>query len=154
MADPITSIKRMEIPEETIREHQLEDVAASVSDNKDAVMEGIQLLSSLHESGFLQMANAMVVHKEEALENVMGELNKDQYTSIIENLGKAAFLLGDLEMDDIQYFVKKINHGLDEARTFERTEPTKPMDLLKALKDPEINKSITMLLQFLRGMGK
>ncbi|MFC3014972.1 DUF1641 domain-containing protein [Virgibacillus litoralis] len=28
------------------------------------------------------------------------------------------------------------------------------MDLLKALKDPEINRSVTMLLQFLRGMGR
>src|SRR5699024_4807157 len=100
------------------------------------------------------MLNALIIHKEEAMGNIFGELNKEQYAPILENAGKAAFLLGDLNLDDIQYFTKKVNRGLEEARTFERTEPTRPLDLLTALKDPEINKSITMLLQFLRGMGK
>lgn len=154
MAEPITSIKRMEIPEEVIKQQQLDEVLTAVSENKDAILQGINLLASLQDKGFLQLITALIIHKEEAVENIMNELNKEQYTEILGNLGKLAFLIGDLPMDDIQYFTGKINHGLNEARTFERTEPTKPMDLLKALKDPEINKSITMLLQFLRGMGK
>ncbi|MEN1970332.1 DUF1641 domain-containing protein [Lentibacillus sp. N15] len=154
MANPITSINRMEVPEDVMQERQLEDVVKAVSANKDAILQGIELLASLHDQGILEMVNALIVHKEEAIENVMSELNKDQYTSILENLGKAVFLIGELRMDDIQYFTEKINRGLDEARIYERTERTRPMDLLKALKDPEINKSITMLLQFLRGMGK
>src|SRR5699024_7649881 len=135
VADPITSIRKLDISEETIQEQHLEEIVAAVSDNKTAIMEGIQLLSSLQDSGLLQMVNALVVHKEEALENIMGEINKEQYTSVLENIGKVVFLLGDLNVDDIQYFTNKINHGMEEARMYERTEPTKATDLLKALKD-------------------
>ncbi|GGB39882.1 DUF1641 domain-containing protein [Virgibacillus dakarensis] len=154
MANPISSIKRMEIPEEVIQERNIEEVIKAVSDNKEAILKGIDLLSTIHDNGFLDMINALVKHKEEAMENIMGELNKEQYAEIMENAGKLVFLLGDLRVDDLKYFTTKLNNAMEEARTYERTEPTRPLDLLKALKDPEINKSITMMLQFLRGMGK
>lgn len=154
MASPITNIRRLEIPEEVIQEHNLEEVVNAVSENKEAILTGIDTLVTLSESGILDMANAFVKHRKDALEYVMREVNKPAYSSILENASKLVLLLGELPVDDIQYFTDKLKNGMDEARTFERTEKTSYMSLLKALKDPEINKSITMLMQFLRGMGK
>jgi len=144
----------MEVSEETIRGRNLDEVVKSVSENKEAILKGIDLLEALNQSGTLDMVNAFVKHREDALEYVMRELNKPQYSSILENLTNLLLLLGDMNMEDLQTFAGRLNHGVREAAASEAMEKTSYMDLIKALKDPEINRSITMLLQFLRGMGK
>ncbi|SEQ64332.1 Uncharacterized conserved protein YjgD, DUF1641 family [Virgibacillus subterraneus] len=154
MSNPITNIKRMEIPEETIKERNLDDVARAVSENKEAILKGIELLATLNKSDTLDTVNALVKHKEDALENVMGELNKPQYSGTLENLSKLFLFIGELKVDEIQYFADRLNSGMEVASTSEDSVKTSYMDLLKALKDPEINRSITMLLHFLRGMGR
>lgn len=154
MSNPITNIKRMEISEETTNERNLDEVSRAVSENKEAILKGIDLLATLNNSGTLDTANALVKHKEDALENVMGELNKPQYSGTLENLSKLFLFIGDLKVDEIQYFADRLNTGMEVASTSEDSDKTSYMDLLKALKDPEINRSVTMLLQFLRGMGR
>ncbi|WP_209480241.1 DUF1641 domain-containing protein [Virgibacillus litoralis] len=154
MSNPITNIKRMEIPEETTKERNIDEVSRAVSENKDAILKGIDLLANLNKSGSLDTVNALVKHKEDALENVMGELNKPQYSGTLENMSKLFLFIGDLKVDEIQYFADRLNSGMEVASTFEGSDKTSYMDLLKALKDPEINRSVTMLLQFLRGMGR
>ncbi|MDC3413240.1 DUF1641 domain-containing protein [Aquibacillus sp. 3ASR75-11] len=154
MASPISDIKRMELSEADVHKQNLDEVTKAVSDNKEAILKGIDLLATINKSGTLDMVNAFVKHKEEALENVMGELNKPQYSATLENLSKLFFFAGELNVDEIQYFSEKLNHGMEVASTMEDSEKTSYMELFKALKDPEINRSITMLLKFLRGMGK
>ncbi|MFD2761978.1 DUF1641 domain-containing protein [Lentibacillus juripiscarius] len=154
MAEKLSKIKRMEVPKETIRQRNLEEVAAAVSDNKEAILKGIDLLEALNQSETLDMMNALVKHREDALVNVMRELNKPEYAAPVENLTKLFQLAGRLDVDELQYFADRMNHAVKEAAASEASGKTSYMDLLKALKDPEINRSITMLLQFLRGMGK
>lgn len=154
MANPITKIKKMEIPEEVVREKNIDEVTKAVSENKDAILKGIDFLSTLNDNGLLDMTHALVKQKETALDNVMRELNKPQYSATLENVSKLFLLIGELSVDELHHFTGKLNDGLEEARTFDESQKTSFMDLIKALKDPEINRSVTMLLQFLRGMGK
>ncbi|WP_255259786.1 hypothetical protein [Lentibacillus sp. CBA3610] len=53
MAEKISNIKRMEISEETIRKQHLDEVITALSENKEAVIKGIDLLATLHSSGTL-----------------------------------------------------------------------------------------------------
>ncbi|WP_404452396.1 DUF1641 domain-containing protein [Virgibacillus necropolis] len=154
MANPITKIKRMEIPEEVAQEQNMAEVTKAVSENKDAILKGIDFLSTLNENGMLDMTHALVKQKETALDNIMRELNKPQYSATLENISKLFLFLGELNVDELKHFTDKLNHGMEEALAFDNSEKTSYMDLIKALKDPEINRSITMLLEFLRGMGK
>ncbi|MFC4556903.1 DUF1641 domain-containing protein [Virgibacillus kekensis] len=154
MADQISNIKRMKIPEETVREHNLDEVTKAVSENKEAILKGIDFLSMLNDSGYLDMTNALIKHKDEAMANVFKQLNRPQYSAAVENLVKMFILVGELNVDELQNFSEKLNRGLEKADESSEQESTSYMDLLKALKDPEINRSITMLLNFLRGMGR
>lgn len=154
MANPITKIKRMEIPEEVTREQNMDEITKAVSENKEAILKGIDFLGTLNESGLLDMTHALVKQKETALDNVMRELNKPQYSATLENMMKMVLLVGELQVDDLTEFIGKLNNGLEESLAFDNSDKTSYMDLIKALKDPEINRSVTMLLQFLRGMGK
>src|SRR5699024_7101265 len=114
----------------------------------------INILQTCEEQGFLDMLNAGVKHKETAMESLFGQLDKPKYTNILENLTNVILMIGKLNIHEIDHFVDRINTGVSEARIGQKMEKTSYTDLLKALRDPEINRSITMMLQFLRGMGK
>ncbi|RYG73986.1 DUF1641 domain-containing protein [Lentibacillus lipolyticus] len=154
MAEKLSNVKRMEVPAETIRQRNLEEVATAVSENKEAILKGIDLLESLNQSETLDMLTALVKHREDALANVMREINKPEYAAPVENVTKLFQIAGKLDVEELQYFADRMNYAVKEAAASEASGKTSYMDLLKALKDPEINRSITMMLQFLRGMGK
>ncbi|WP_255259787.1 DUF1641 domain-containing protein [Lentibacillus sp. CBA3610] len=84
----------------------------------------------------------------------MAEINKRSIPTTLENLPRLLLLIGELNVKDLEQFAARLNHGVKEAAAAETSDKTSYMDLIKALKDPEINRSVTMLLQLLRGMGK
>src|SRR5699024_11137239 len=121
-----------------------------ISEHKTANEKGINLLTTLKESGLLDTIQALIKHKDTAMDATMEHLDTKKYTDIKKNLMRLPLLTGSLNMNDI----KRINKGTSEARNAQNMENTTYTDLLKALNDPEINRSITMILEFLRGMGK
>lgn len=154
MSEPISKIKRMEIPEEQNRENNLTETLDLISEHKAAIEKGIELLGTLEESGLLDTIHAFIKHKDTAVEATMEHLNVPKYSDTMENLMRLTLLAGSLNMDDIEHFAKRINEGASDARIAQNMEKTTYTDLFKALKDPEINRSITMILEFLKGMGK
>src|SRR5699024_3546357 len=105
MAKQISNIKRLDVSEKQIKQTELEEITDALSDHKESIIKGIDLLTTLDENGTLDFLNAMIKTKEEAMKT-------------------------------------------DES------DKTSYMGMLKALKEPEINRSITMLLTFMRGMGR
>lgn len=154
MADPIRKIKRMEVSEEEIKEKNASDVLDAISENKESVLKGIDLLATIDDAGGLEIMSALVKHREVALEKFIEEINKDRYAGSLENLSKLFILMGSIEVEELEPVITKINTGIKDAQTVSEDESTSYFDLLRALKDPEINRSITMLLEFLRVVGK
>ncbi|RWZ60825.1 DUF1641 domain-containing protein [Halobacillus fulvus] len=154
MAKPITGIKRQTVSYEEQVEKDIHEVREAVADNKEAILKGIQLLKALNEGGTLDSAYAFTNAKHEALKNVVNEISKDQYTPLLENLPEVVFLLGDLNVKGLREVTNRLNNGIEEMERTPDDKKTNVLDLAKALKDPEINRSLTLLLQFLRGMGK
>lgn len=154
MANPIRNIKRMEVTEEEEQEQNLSEVIQAISKNKESVLKGIDLLTTISDAGALDMINALIKKREVALENLITELNKERYAGSIENLSKLFLLIGSINIEDIEQLTTKMNKGLQDAQEISKEEKTSYLDIIRALKDPEINRSVTMLLQFLRVMGK
>ena len=53
MAKPIRKIKRIELTEEQKKEQSLENLLTEVAQNKDSLVETLDLLQELHNSGIL-----------------------------------------------------------------------------------------------------
>ncbi|GGC79330.1 hypothetical protein GCM10007216_07270 [Thalassobacillus devorans] len=153
MAKSMTNIKRMEVPKEVQVDRDMEEIKEAVSENKHAILEGIKLLKALDDADTLQALYALTNHRKDAMRLMAKELNKDQYSGVLENLTGFMFLLGELDVDAIRNLSDRVNRGLEETEK-EPESKTGFMDLAKALKDPEINRSVTMLMQFLKGMGR
>lgn len=144
----------MEVSEDVQRENDLLEVTRAVSENKDAILKGIDLLTTVHESGALDMINALVKQKDQAIKNVVEQANKPTYASILENFSDLFLLTKDIPVDELGYLIGKVNQGLKEARTAENEESISYVGIIKALKNPEVNRSLTMMLGFLHGMGR
>lgn len=154
MAKAITKIKRYEVSREDQIEQDVREVKEAVADNKDSLLKGIELLKALDNGGTLDSVTAFVKAKDEALANVVKEIDKDQYEPLLRNLPELVFLLGEINVSGIRELSSRLNHGLEAMEGEGTTDKTSFLDLAKALKDPEINRSITMLLHFLKGMGR
>ncbi|HBV04733.1 MAG TPA: DUF1641 domain-containing protein [Staphylococcus sp.] len=154
MGERIRVIKRMEEPKEYKIEKDMEILQERLSDKKIAIEKGIDILDALEKAEALDAVHAAIVQRKVITGNIVTELNKEQYEGILDNIGNVLFMFGDLDLEEASVFVKKINNGMRVANRANSNNKTSVKDLLGALKDPEINSSITMLLNFLKGMSR
>lgn len=83
------------------------------------------------------------------------ELNKPHNTHVLQNMLGLAGLIGSIDVDALKELTEKANNGLKEATDSEAAEgPSNIFQLMKIMKDPEINRSMGMMISFLKGMGK
>ncbi|WP_210620023.1 DUF1641 domain-containing protein [Mammaliicoccus lentus] len=154
MGERIRVIKRMEEPKEYKIENDMKVLQERLSDKKIAIEKGIDILDALEKAEALDAVHAAIVQRKVITGNIVTELNKEQYEGILDNIGNVLFMFGDLDLEEASVFVKKINNGMRVANRANSNNKTSVKDLLGALKDPEINSSITMLLNFLKGMSR
>ncbi|MFZ4453921.1 DUF1641 domain-containing protein [Salibacterium aidingense] len=154
MAEPISDIKRMEMSRQEKVEQDVQEVKEVVSANKESIVKGIELLSALEEADALEAATALTKKRKTLLNNVIKEIDKPKYTDALDTLPNLIFLLGDLDIEETRMLLQRLNNGLRETEGEKEQEETSYTDIVKSLKDPDINRSITLLLQFLKGMGK
>lgn len=154
MAKAISKIKRMELSVAEVRARRVDRLQQQIADSGDSLHKAIELIQALDKAELLDMLTALVKHKDDALANVVREMNKDRYTSVLENASGFMFLLGELDVHHVRSITTRINQGLDYAhKAVEQEEKTSYLDLMRALKDPEINQGVTMMLHFLKGLG-
>lgn len=154
MGERVKVIKRMNKRKEYIIEENMNELKERLADRKLAIEKGIDILGALEEAQALDAFHAAIVQRKVITGNLVSELNKEQYEGIVGNLGQMLFLLGELDIEETSTFVNKINNGMKVANRANPNKKTSITDLLGALKDPEINQSVTLLLNFLRGMSR
>ncbi|MYL34707.1 DUF1641 domain-containing protein [Pontibacillus yanchengensis] len=155
MAKAITKIKRMEMNQEQIRAKKAQKLEDEIADNGESLEKAIELIRALDEAGMLEALTALVKHKEDAIENIVTEANKERYSNVLENISGFMFLLGEIDVSKVQELSTRLNQGMEGAmKGSKREEKTSVMDLAKALRDPEINQGVTMMLHFLKGLGR
>ncbi|HET7577752.1 MAG TPA: DUF1641 domain-containing protein [Bacillales bacterium] len=155
MAKPISKIDRIVVDEDAKKQQDLQEIEGALADNKEAVMETLDLLGHLHDRGLLELMNGFFSQGDEVFRNVVKEINKPNHSQILENVVGLAGLLGSIDVQQLKMLTERANNGLNEAAsTVETEEQIGVFHLLKALKDPEINRSIGMLMRFLKGMGR
>ncbi|COT18939.1 Uncharacterized conserved protein [Streptococcus pneumoniae] len=82
------------------------------------------------------------------------ELNKDIYTGLLSNMASLVFLLGDLNVKDLSEMLNRLNKGMHVANQASSHSKTSVRSLLGVLKDDDMNRSITYMLNLLKGMSR
>ena len=154
MAERITKIKRMQKSEEQIKQESLAEVTDAIAANKDSIMKAINIISTLDDAKILDAVSGMVNSRGVIANKFAVELNKEQYTGLITNMASLVFLLGDLNVNDLSIMLNKVNKGLSIATQAKKKKKTSITGLMSVLRDDEMNRSLTYMLNMLRGMSR
>ena len=154
MAERITKIRRVEKPKEQVKQENLEEVTSAISENKESILKAINLVSALDDAKILDALAGMVKGRGVIANKFATELNKEQYTGLISNMASLVFLLGDLDVNDLSHVLNKVNRGLRVANSANPNQKTSITGLFKVLRDDEINRRLTYMMNLLKGMSR
>lgn len=154
MAERITNIKRMQKTEAEIKEENLAEVTDAIVANKDSILKAINIISTLDDAKLLDAMSGAIKSRGVIVNKFSVELNKEQYSGLISNMASLVFLLGDLDVNDLSEMLNKVNKGLHVANQANPNQKTSITGLMGMLKDDEMNRSLTYMMNMLRGMSR
>ena len=155
MAMPIKTIKRIELTEEQKKEQTLDSLLTEVVQNKDSLVETLDLLQELHNSGILDGINSLVKTKEEVAKIAVGQMTREPVTNMINNAMAAGGVLTQMDPEMTKKLMGSVAKGLERAEQgLQSNSATGILDIMKALKDPDMNRAITFGLNLLKGIGE
>ena len=155
MAKPIHIIKRTELTEEQKKEQSLESLLTEVAQTKDSLVETLDLLQELHNSGILDGINSLVKTKEKVAKIAVGQMTREPVTNMINNAMAAGGVLTQMDPEMTKKLMGSVAKGLERAEQgLQSNSTTGILDMMKALKDPDMNRAITFGLNLLKGIGE
>ena len=155
MAKPIHIIKRTELTEEQKKEQSLESLLTEVVQTKDSLVETLDLLQELHNSGILDAINSLVKTKEEVAKIAVGQMTREPVTNMINNAMAAGGVLTQMDPEMTKKLMGSVAKGLERAEQgLQSNSTTGMLDIMKALKDPDMNRAITFGMNLLKGIGE
>ncbi|GGI17799.1 DUF1641 domain-containing protein [Gottfriedia solisilvae] len=155
MAQPISTIQKNIPTKEEQNEQKLKDLKLLLTDNEEALNQIFNLISDLNDIGVLEAANSMLQAKEKIAKIALGQVTREPVTNLINNLMGAAGALTSIDPELTKKLLNSVTIGMDEgSKHLEKDEKVGVLDLVKVLKDPDINRAIGFGLHFLKGMGK
>ncbi|MCM3570339.1 DUF1641 domain-containing protein [Neobacillus mesonae] len=155
MAKPIQIIKKVELTEEQKKTQSLESLLSEVAENKDSLLDTLELLQELHNSGILEALNSLVKAKEEVAKIAVGQMTREPVTNLINNAMAAGGALTTLDPEMTSKLMGSLAKGFEKAEEGLRSNSKVGiLDLLKVLNDPDINRAIGFGLNLLKGVGE
>lgn len=155
MASPITQIKKKEWTAEEIRQQKLYELETLIAEQNEALNKLLAITGDLDDAGVLDAVLAMVKAKEGIAEVVMGQATREPVTNLINNMLSAAGALTAIDPESTGKLASSVVNGLKEAEAQNKNgKKIGIFQMLKAVRDPDINRTIKFGLNFLKGMGK
>ena len=153
MAERITEIKRLKKSYEQIKQESLNDVIDAIVENKDSILKAIRLIGILDEAKILDALNGGLKARQVIINKFAVELNKDIYSGVLINMAQLVFLLGELDVKDLSELLSRLNRGIHAANLTKPGDKTTIKSLVGFLRDDDLNRSMTYMLNLLRGMS-
>ncbi|MCI2862577.1 DUF1641 domain-containing protein [Staphylococcus hominis] len=154
MAERITKINRLEKSKEQLKLESLNEVTNAIVENKDSILKAIRIIKNLYDAKLLDAINGGIKGRQVIINKFATELNKDMYTGLITNLAPMVFMLGNLEVKELSQFLNKLNSGLQVANQASPNAKTTIRSLMSVLKDDDMNRSLTYMINLLKGMSR
>ncbi|MCG1145308.1 DUF1641 domain-containing protein [Staphylococcus epidermidis] len=153
MAERITEIKRLKKSYEQIKQESLNDVIDAIVENKDSILKAIRLIGILDEAKILDALNGGLKARQVIINKFAVELNKDIYSGVLTNMAQLVFLLGELDVKDLSELLSRLNRGIHAVNLTKPGDKTTIKNLVGFLRDDDLNRSMTYMLNLLRGMS-
>jgi uncharacterized protein YjgD (DUF1641 family) len=155
MAEPIQAIVRPEKTEQEQETESLEQLLSTIAQHRDGLEETISLLHELHSSGLLEALHAMLAAREQVTKILVEQASRPEATAIVNNLMVALGGLAKLNPEVTSSVMNGLSEGVQTGREMVKSDRKLGVfDLVKAIKDPDVNRTLKFAIGFLGGFGK
>ncbi|MBL3648836.1 DUF1641 domain-containing protein [Bacillus vallismortis] len=155
MAKAIKQIQKIQVTEEDQRKRDMKEIEDALVENKAVILETLQMLGHMNERGVLPLLRGLFGQGDKVLDILVKKADTEETANTLKNLLLLFGTLGMLDVKQLEPLILKVNAGVANAvEQKDSEEKTGYFDIIRSLKDPEINKSITLLFSFLKGMGQ
>ena len=155
MAAPITKIKMIELTEEELQQAKVNELQALIVEQQQSLNKIIELTAELDKAGILDTLNAMIKAKDEIAGIAVHQASREPMTNMLNNAMNMAGILTSIDPEVTEKLKNGIADGIHEAELYSGTnDKISIIQLMKAINDPDINRTIKYGLDFLKGMGK
>lgn len=155
MAQAIQQLKTTVKSEEDIRAEHLEDIRDEAAQDADGLINAIKLLQAMNDKGILELLLALFERGDKVMGHLVDVLAKPGAANALQTALVAVQSLGTLNPTAVSQTISGLAGGLDRvAEAPERSKPIGMFELMRKLKDPDVNAAIVFGLDFLQGMGR
>jgi uncharacterized protein YjgD (DUF1641 family) len=132
----------------------VKQILDSVVQNKESILIFLDMLNEMHEAGFLEAAQSMLKSRHKIGVIGINQLNKSGAQRIIKNGMGAVQFLTKVDPAKLDMMLGAVASGLDQAgQTPDDGRPMGMWGMVKTMRDPEVQSSLGVMMNFLRGMG-
>ncbi|NON61895.1 DUF1641 domain-containing protein [Acidianus sp. DSM 29099] len=124
----------------------------SDKDTTESLKSVLDMIKTMNKIGILDPIKGML-SDEETMGKIMGGLVNDFTMSVLSNWNNITKDLGKLNLENFKYYVHLIN-SIGEAISTEKVKPVGLGGLLSALRDPEVQKGLGVVIDILKKIGQ
>ena len=155
MAKPISYINKKVLTEEEQKQQMLNQLSDSLLENSETIINTLKIMKDLNDIGILPAVHNMMEAKEDIVKIILGLVNREPVTNIINNLMGAAGMLSAIDPELLGKLLKSLGNGMAEGQAYlEDPKKIGLFDLMKVLKDPDINRAMGFGIHLLKGLGQ
>jgi uncharacterized protein YjgD (DUF1641 family) len=131
-----------------------EALAPELAVSKESLRDLLELIRLLDERGFLRFAADALREEDRVVEVVSERFRPEELRRILRNLGVLYRTFQDLDPETLGTLARGVPAALEEAHRAESDRQVGILDVVSALREPEVNRGVRMVLGFLRGIGR
>jgi len=123
--------------------------------NEEVLKQLVDLINNFEKKNVLKLLNSIVEKSDELIESLTTWLLKPDNINAIKNLLLIVGFSKNVEFDKLQKLTfalsKGINKGVEEMK---KEKKLGLISIIRMINDPDINRSIRVILAILKGMGE
>ncbi|WP_431804299.1 DUF1641 domain-containing protein [Halobacillus andaensis] len=154
MAKAIKQIDRkIRTPQEQQTE-ELNDILSSLAEQKESLLQLLEIIEELRKSGVLDMIQGVLATRHKLGLLAMEELDKPTVHDLVKS-GIGAFnFLTKIDPAQLDRILNGMSEGLKHSsEQLDKDEKIGVWGMMKSVKDPAVNRSLSTFIHFLEGMG-
>lgn len=125
-----------------------------LTESADALRQVLELLRLLDERGFLRFSVDLLREEDRVVEVVSTRFRPEDLRRAVANLEVLVRTFRDIDPGTLGALARGVPAALQESRRAEGDRPMGLFEIASALRDPEVNRGVRMVLGFLRGIGR
>ncbi|PLS18246.1 hypothetical protein CVD28_08135 [Bacillus sp. M6-12] len=131
------------------------DLMRQLTENKDAVIAGIQVMKGLNDMGIFDALRGMLDNRTEVGAIAMQQLNQPATHNVIKAGMFGIQFLSTLQLGQLETVMNGVGLGMKRlSKTGQEGEKQSIWKMRRRLRSPEIRAAMTAMVDFMEGMGE